>query len=111
MSRLFGDDDYAQGGGICRGKAGLKRKTSSVPLIPRGFVRRIPLAPHQLTDPITPQRDLFVLAHLSVPIVDLGSWRLTIGGLVDRPSIVDFEESGGSPPDDSAPSNAKPMPS
>ena len=44
--------------------------------------RRIPLAPHQLLDRITPQRDLFVLGHVGIPRLDAQHWTLSITGLV-----------------------------
>lgn len=48
---------------------------------PRTF-RRIPLLPHQMLSRITAQRDLFVLAHVGVPRIDIGAWALRIDGLV-----------------------------
>jgi sulfane dehydrogenase subunit SoxC len=47
--------------------------------------RRLPLEPHRLTAPVTPTRDLFVLAHLGVPRVDPATWTLAVDGLVRRP--------------------------
>jgi sulfane dehydrogenase subunit SoxC len=46
---------------------------------------KFPLAPHGLTERVTPVRDLFVLAHLGVPRVDPERWSLCIEGLVERP--------------------------
>jgi sulfane dehydrogenase subunit SoxC len=60
------------------------------PLDPAGLVRRLPLQPHQLGERITPQRDLFVLAHLGIARVEAASWQLEIGGLVERPLRFDF---------------------
>jgi sulfane dehydrogenase subunit SoxC len=60
------------------------------PLDPAGLVRRLPLAPHQLGEPITAQRDLFVLAHLGIARIDPGTWQLEIGGLVEQPLRLDF---------------------
>jgi sulfane dehydrogenase subunit SoxC len=51
---------------------------------PRGLLRRIPLRPHQLRERRTPTADLFVLAHLGVPLVDAADWWLELGGLVRR---------------------------
>src|SRR5947199_284704 len=36
---------------------------------PASFYRRIPLQPHQLTERLTPTKDLIVLCHLGVPPV------------------------------------------
>jgi sulfane dehydrogenase subunit SoxC len=58
---------------------------------PRTF-RRVPLQPHQLVDAVTPQRDLFVLAHVGVPRLDAAAWRLTIDGLVREPRSFTFDD-------------------
>lgn len=62
-----------------------------VPLDPAGLQRRIPFAPHQLVDPVTAQRDLFLLAHLGIPQVDPTSWSLAIDGLVERPCSLSLD--------------------
>lgn len=59
---------------------------------PAGFLREIPLAPHQLVERSTPQEGLFVLAHLGVPRIEAASWRLEVGGLVERPRGFTFAE-------------------
>jgi len=64
----------------------------AAPLDPARLVRRVPLEPHQATDRVTAQRDLFVLAHLGVPQVDTTQWRLEIGGLVDRPVTLTLDD-------------------
>lgn len=64
----------------------------AVKLDPVGMVRDIRLAPHQLIERVTPQEDVFVLAHLGIPRIDLSSWRLEISGLVERPRTFTFEE-------------------
>ncbi|MFM9887875.1 MAG: molybdopterin-dependent oxidoreductase [Burkholderiales bacterium] len=61
-------------------------------LDPAGFVRDLRLAPHELVDRVTPQRDLFVLAHVGVPQIDVATWRLEIGGLIERPRTFSFDE-------------------
>ena len=38
---------------------------------PHRMFRQVPLAPHQLIQDITPQSDLFVLAHMGVPRIDM----------------------------------------
>lgn len=58
---------------------------------PRTF-RRVPLLPHQLLDPVTAQRDLFVLAHVGVPRVDAATWTLTIDGLVREPRTFTLDD-------------------
>ena len=42
-----------------------------MPLDPAGLVLQLHLAPHELIERVTPQSDLFVLAHLGLPQVDL----------------------------------------
>lgn len=61
-------------------------------LDPAGFVRDLRLAPHELTERVTPQLDLFVLAHVGVPQIDAATWRLEIGGLVECPRTFSFDE-------------------
>ena len=65
---------------------------SETPLSPSAPVRRFPLAPHQLVDELTPVRDLFVLAPLGVPQVEVAAWRLEIAGLIDRPRVFSFDD-------------------
>jgi sulfane dehydrogenase subunit SoxC len=61
-------------------------------VFPRRTVRRIPLAPHQLTEPITPAGDVFVLSHVGVPRARAEDWWLDIAGLVKRPVRLSFAE-------------------
>jgi sulfane dehydrogenase subunit SoxC len=61
-------------------------------LDPPGFVRKIPIGADELVAYTTPQESLFVLAHFGIPRFDLSSWRLEVGGLVDRPRAYSFEE-------------------
>ena len=56
---------------------------------PSTTYRRVPLAPHQRLDRITPTASCFVLAHMGVPKVDADEWSLTIDGLVRRPVTLD----------------------
>jgi DMSO/TMAO reductase YedYZ molybdopterin-dependent catalytic subunit len=58
---------------------------------PRTF-RRVPLLPHQLLSRITPQRDLFVLAHVGVPQIDPEKWTLAITGLVQAPATFGLDQ-------------------
>jgi DMSO/TMAO reductase YedYZ molybdopterin-dependent catalytic subunit len=55
-------------------------------------VRHIPLAPHQLTEPITPAGDVFILSHVGVPRARAEDWWLDIAGLVKRPVRLSFAE-------------------
>ncbi|HXX26407.1 MAG TPA: molybdopterin-dependent oxidoreductase [Pseudolabrys sp.] len=51
---------------------------------PRTF-RRVPLLPHQMSDAVTAQRDLFVLGHFGVSRIDPQQWTLAFDGLVNTP--------------------------
>lgn len=62
------------------------------PMDPAGTLRRIVLEPHQMIETVTPQRDLFVLAHLGIPRVDAAKWRLDIAGLIERPMTLTFDD-------------------
>jgi DMSO/TMAO reductase YedYZ molybdopterin-dependent catalytic subunit len=53
---------------------------------------RIPLAPHQLKQRVTPVHDVIVLCHLGVPRLDPAGWSLTVDGLVRRPRRFTLSE-------------------
>src|SRR5436309_1708831 len=59
---------------------------------PAGFFRRIPLLPHQMQGRLTPTADMIVLCHLGIPRLDREAWSLTIDGLVERPTQIDFSQ-------------------
>jgi DMSO/TMAO reductase YedYZ molybdopterin-dependent catalytic subunit len=61
-------------------------------LDPHQFVRRIPLAPHQMQDRHTRIEDAIVLCHLGVPSLAREDWSLTIDGLVARPRTLSFAD-------------------
>ena len=64
----------------------------AAPMEPARYTRQLFLTPHQLVERVTPQRNLFVLAHLGIPRVDAAHWRLDIGGLVERPTTLTLNE-------------------
>jgi sulfane dehydrogenase subunit SoxC len=64
----------------------------AAPMDPASYTRRILREPHQAVETVTPQRDLFVLAHLGIPRVDAGEWRLEIAGLVERSATLTFDD-------------------
>jgi len=43
------------------------RPMQAVTMEPAGFVRRIPLMPHEMRERLTPTADMIVLCHLGVP--------------------------------------------
>ncbi|HEX5320490.1 MAG TPA: molybdopterin-dependent oxidoreductase [Stellaceae bacterium] len=55
-----------------------------------GTYRRVPLAPHQRVDRITPTESCFVLAHMGVPRVAAEGWSFRVEGLVRNPLTVDL---------------------
>jgi DMSO/TMAO reductase YedYZ molybdopterin-dependent catalytic subunit len=46
----------------------------------------------QLVDRITPNGDLFVLAHFGIPRIAPEDWRLQIAGLISRPLSLSFDD-------------------
>jgi DMSO/TMAO reductase YedYZ molybdopterin-dependent catalytic subunit len=61
-------------------------------LDPHQFIRRIPLAPHQMHDRLTRVEDAIVLCHLGLPHIAREDWSLAIDGLVERPQTVSFAD-------------------
>lgn len=61
------------------------------PVDPPGF-QICSAPPHQLVDRVTAERDLFLIAHLGIARVDAAAWRLSIGGLVERPCDLSFDD-------------------
>lgn len=55
----------------------------------RTYRFRVPI--HELQAPVTPNEQLFVLAHFGVPRIRLEDWRLEIAGKVRRPCALDFD--------------------
>ncbi|MGE0338936.1 MAG: molybdopterin-dependent oxidoreductase [Xanthobacteraceae bacterium] len=70
-----------------------QKKPSVRPILnPVGLHRRIPLAPHQMTEEITRYEDFFSLIHLGVPRIDTAEWSLSVGGMVQKPFSISFDE-------------------
>ena len=61
-------------------------------LDPVGLVRRIPLKAHELVRPVTAQDELFVIAHIGVPRIDKKRWFLEVGGAVERPLRLAYDD-------------------
>jgi DMSO/TMAO reductase YedYZ molybdopterin-dependent catalytic subunit len=61
-------------------------------LDPHQFIRRIPLAPHQMHDRLTRVEDAIVLCHLGLPRIAREEWSLAIDGLVERPRTISFAD-------------------
>jgi len=45
----------------------------------------------RLAAPVTASDDVYVIAHMGIARVDAGPWRLSVGGLVERPFELDYE--------------------
>lgn len=72
----------------------LPRPASPAPPLPAGLEATVPgVSPLQ-----TPNADFYrVDVNLTVPRVDVGSWRLEIGGMVERPLTLTFDELAALP--------------
>lgn len=57
---------------------------------PPGTIRRRPLAPHGLTERLTSQGDMPVLAHFGIPRMSVADWHLAITGLVECPLLLRY---------------------
>lgn len=57
-----------------------------------GPYARTPAQPHDLTDRTTPTNKAIVLCHLGIPDIEAANWSLTIDGLVDRPTTLNFSQ-------------------
>jgi sulfane dehydrogenase subunit SoxC len=67
-------------------------RAQPVRMDPPHTFRRVPLLPHQMRDPVTSQRDLFVLAHVGVPRIDAGGWTVGVTGLVGKPATLTLDQ-------------------
>jgi DMSO/TMAO reductase YedYZ molybdopterin-dependent catalytic subunit len=75
-----------------RTRSKLRAAVTRAKLDPHQFIRRIPLAPHQMQDRITRVEDAIVLCHLGLPRMAREDWSLAIDGLVARPQIISFAD-------------------
>ena len=50
------------------------------------------LGPRAALDAIPPNRDFYITSKGSAPAVDAASWKLTVGGLVERPFTLSYAE-------------------
>ncbi|HEX5508702.1 MAG TPA: molybdopterin-dependent oxidoreductase [Pseudolabrys sp.] len=69
-----------------------KSTTAAIVMDPRQTFRRIPLAPHELLARVTPQDDLFVLAHVGIPRLRAEDWSLAVSGLVRQERTFSFDQ-------------------
>jgi len=62
-----------------------------------GIHREIRCPVSDLSSFVTPEDQLFILAHLGIPIVDRDAWRLAIGGLSARSIELSFDDISSMP--------------
>ena len=74
------------------------QNTSTQPEVPAGLIVRS-RTPQDLETPvswlnswITPNETFFVRSHLPAPTVDRSAWTLTVGGSVERPKTIRYED-------------------
>ncbi|MBI4241469.1 MAG: molybdopterin-dependent oxidoreductase [Candidatus Rokubacteria bacterium] len=68
-----------------------------VAMDPVGRVVKVPVPFSNLQSWTTPNEHVFVVAHMGIARVEAGRWRLAIGGLVDRPLVLSYEDVLGLP--------------
>jgi DMSO/TMAO reductase YedYZ molybdopterin-dependent catalytic subunit len=61
-------------------------------MIETGTYRSIPRKISQLTDFVTPEPDMFVLAHLGIPHLARDDWSLSVTGMTATPLVVRFDD-------------------
>lgn len=61
-------------------------------LLQTSTYRSVPRRISELTSHVTPESDLFVLAHLAIPLITEAEWSLDITGLVRRPMRLWFAD-------------------
>lgn len=65
---------------------------TTVRMEPRGYFRRVPLAPEEMTDRRTRTEHAIVLCHVGVPQIARHDWRLRIDGMVEQPLALAFDD-------------------
>lgn len=74
------------------GKDGLYRVAEKPVMSIPELVVEYPLDLVNTTEYVTPEDQLFVLAHLGIPKVDQSKWKLEIAGLVKKALILGYED-------------------
>jgi DMSO/TMAO reductase YedYZ molybdopterin-dependent catalytic subunit len=59
-------------------------------IIETGTYRSVPRKISQLKSFVTPESDLFVLAHLGVPSISRDDWNLSVTGMITTPCVLGF---------------------
>jgi DMSO/TMAO reductase YedYZ molybdopterin-dependent catalytic subunit len=63
-----------------------------IDMIETGTYRSVPRKISQLTSFVTPEPDMFVLAHLGIPRLARGEWSLAVTGMATKPLVLRFED-------------------
>ncbi|CAK1359357.1 Sulfite oxidase, mitochondrial [Cercospora beticola] len=71
--------------------ASVNERSACLSMTP-GFHLRPPPAPHDLTEFLTPEAQLFQTIHMGKPTIDLSRYRLKIHGLVKNPYVLTLSE-------------------
>jgi len=61
-------------------------------MIETGTYRSIPRKISQLTAFVTPEPDMFVLAHLGIPSLARDDWSLSVTGMTTAPLVLRFSD-------------------
>ena len=64
-----------------------------IDMIETATYRSVPRKISQLTSFVTPEPDLFVLAHLGIPSLPREDWSLTVTGMTATPLVDSFMTS------------------
>lgn len=65
----------------------MRSELTSMPMRVTGG-RRTTTPVHELTTFQTPSEKLFVVCHMGVPATNSATWRITVGGLVEKPLVL-----------------------
>lgn len=66
-----------------------------IDMIETATYRSVPRKISQLTSFVTPEPDLFVLAHLGIPSLPREDWSLTVTGMTATPLVLRFDDLTG----------------
>ena len=69
-----------------------RRTIAMTDMIETGTYRSIPRKISQLTDFVTPEPDVFVLAHLGIPHLVRDDWSLSVTGMTAKPLVLRFDD-------------------
>jgi DMSO/TMAO reductase YedYZ molybdopterin-dependent catalytic subunit len=68
----------------------MDERKAMMEMIERGTYRSVPRKISQLKSFVTPESDLFVLAHLGIPSLSRDDWSLSVTGMMTTPLVLRF---------------------